>query len=292
VQLEPIFLASEDIRAQLPDDTRRFEQIDGAFKEMMREAQAEPGVIEACTYEGREELLNNTYEEIEICEKALNEYLEQKKKIFARFYFVADQALLDILSNGNNPEKVDEYLSDCFDGMKRLEFVRGPGIPYPSKRAKGMYSNEGEYVPFETNFEAVGAVENYLNDLQTKMQVTLRDVLDLAKQTADMWEFEKQRHIWLEDYCAQIALLATGVMWTEETGRAFDEHEGGSETAMKDYYNVIVLRIGHLIERVRTPLSADLRVKIITIITIDVHSRDVVDKFCLLRMYDQQGFLW
>jgi dynein heavy chain len=38
VQLEPIFLASEDIRAQLPDDTRRFEQIDGAFKEMMREA--------------------------------------------------------------------------------------------------------------------------------------------------------------------------------------------------------------------------------------------------------------
>jgi dynein heavy chain len=293
VQLEPIFLASEDIRAQLPDDTRRFEQIDGAFKEMMREAQAEPGVIEACTYEGREELLNNTYEEIEICEKALNEYLEQKKKIFARFYFVADQALLDILSNGNNPEKVDEYLSDCFDGMKRLEFVRGAGIPYPSKRAKGMFSNEGEYVPFETNFEAVGAVENYLNDLQTKMQITLRDVLDLAKQTADLWELnEKPRHIWLEDYCAQIALLATGVMWTEETGRAFDDHEGGSETAMKDYFNQIVGRIGHLIERVRTPLGPDLRVKIITIITIDVHSRDVVDKFCLLRMYDQGGFLW
>jgi dynein heavy chain len=81
-------------------------------------------------------------------------------------------------------------------------------------------------------------------------------------------------------------------MWTEETGRAFDEHEGGSETAMKDSYNVIVNRIGHLIERVRTNLSADLRVKVITIITIDVHSRDVVDKFCLLRMYDQSGFLW
>jgi dynein heavy chain len=61
---------------------------------------------------------------------------------------------------------------------------------------------------------------------------------------------------------------------------------------MKDYYNTIVLRIGYLIERVRTPLSSDLRVKIITIITIDVHSRDVVDKFCLLKMYDQQGFLW
>ena len=124
------------------------------------------------------------------------------------------------------------------------------------------------------------------------MQITLRDSLDLSKQTADMWEFEKQRHIWLEDYCAQIALLATCVMWTEETARAFDEHEGGSETAMKDYYNMIVLRINNLIERVRQPLSPDLRVKIITVITIDVHSRDVVDKFAMTKMYDQQGFSW
>jgi len=49
--------------------------------------------------------------------------------------------------------------------MKCLNFVKGAGIPYPSKRASGMFSNEGEYVPFETNFEAIGAVEIYLNDL-------------------------------------------------------------------------------------------------------------------------------
>ena len=35
---------------------------------------------------------------IESCEKALNDYLEQKKKAFPRFYFVANQALLNILS--------------------------------------------------------------------------------------------------------------------------------------------------------------------------------------------------
>jgi dynein heavy chain len=39
----------------------------------------------------------------------------------------------------------------------------------------------------------------------------------------------------LEDYCAQIALLATQILWTEEVSRAFEEIEGGSETAMKDY---------------------------------------------------------
>ena len=87
---------------------------------MMREAAEDPLVVNACTFEGREELLNNFFSEIELCEKALNEYLEQKKKMFPRFYFVSNQALLDILSNGNNPPKVDEYIGDCFDGMKGL----------------------------------------------------------------------------------------------------------------------------------------------------------------------------
>ena len=138
-----------------------------------------------------------------------------------------------------------------------------------------------------------GAVENYLCDLEKCMQINLRDQLDIAKQTADNWEIsDRKRHEWLEDYCAQIALLTTQVMWTEETIRAFDELDGGNENAMKEHLAQIVGRIKDLINCVRKPLTKDLRVKIITIITIDVHSRDVVDKFCLLRMYDQQGFLW
>lgn len=60
-------MSAEDIRAQLPDDTRRFETVDGSFKEMMREAREEPGVVVACTWEGREELLNGFLGEIELC---------------------------------------------------------------------------------------------------------------------------------------------------------------------------------------------------------------------------------
>lgn len=72
--------------------------------------------------------------------------MEQKKKSFPRFYFVANGALLDILSNGNKPLKapgtqghardtpmaagapprhrmscwaqVAEYLGDVFDGIR------------------------------------------------------------------------------------------------------------------------------------------------------------------------------
>lgn len=98
-----------------------------------------------------------------------------------------------------------------------------------------MWSKEKEYVAFHEPFVCNGAVENYLCDLERQMQNTLRDILEVAKSTADNWDIDKQRHLWLDDYCAQISLLATQILWTEETGRVFEDIEGGSETAMKDY---------------------------------------------------------
>ncbi len=99
--------------------------------------------------------------------------------------------------------------------------------------------------------------------------------MEVAKQTADNWELDKKRHDWLDDYCEQIALLGTQLMWTEGVARAFEELEGGSESAMKDYLNFILVGIKNLIERVREDLTPLIRGRIITIITIDVHGRDV-----------------
>ena len=57
---------------------------------MMREAYDDPGVVAAATLEGRDELLNTFFAEIEQCEKSLFDYLDQKKKMFPRFYFVSN----------------------------------------------------------------------------------------------------------------------------------------------------------------------------------------------------------
>jgi dynein heavy chain len=154
----------------------------------MREAKESPGVVEACTADGRDELLQGFNSEIETCEKALNDYLEAKKKIFPRFYFVSNQALLDILSNGNNPEKVDEYLGDCFDGLKNVEFVKEGPRPY--RTCKGMHSKDYEFVKFYSDFTYQGAVENYLCDLEQKMISTLKECLEKTKETADNWDFD------------------------------------------------------------------------------------------------------
>ena len=259
----------------------------------MRDAVENNHVIEACCYDQRQETLQGMFVDIETCEKALNSYLEEKKKVFPRLYFLANQALLDVLSNGNNPVKVNEEIGNCFDGLKDLTFLKEGQEPY--KTALGMNAKDGEeFVEFPTPFVCVGAVEHYLCDLETKMQNTLKEILENAKEATDDWELSvKPRHIWLNDYCAQVSLLGTQIVWTEETQRAFEELEnGGSESAMKEYYGTTVTRIGALIERVRTDLTPEVRIKIITIITIDVHARDVINSFVVQKIQDSSSFAW
>ena len=51
--LEAIFIGSEDIRLQLPEEAKRFDRIQATFKKIMSETQKNPNVLDACTAEGR-----------------------------------------------------------------------------------------------------------------------------------------------------------------------------------------------------------------------------------------------
>lgn len=63
--------------------------------------------------------------------------------------------------------------------------------------------------------------------------------------------------------------------------------------AMKDCYEGIKKRINLLIKKVSNPnLSKEMRNKIITIITIDVHSRDVVENLLKKNINDKDSFQW
>lgn len=176
---------------------------------------------------------------LEQCEKSLNQYLETKRKAFPRFYFLANAALLDILSNGYNPQAVQQHLGDCFDNIAALSFKQDEKTGEPTKTAIGMHSKDGgEYVDFCEDFECTGAVEDWLNGLVGMMRATLTDILGKAKFTADHWEIEKARDVWLFDYPAQVALTASQIIWTEEVESVFEAFEDGNEQAMKDYYKV------------------------------------------------------
>lgn len=199
-----IFLNSEDIRMQLPEDTKAFEVVDKEFRDLMNDVSTNPNVIESCT-DDRKDLLEKWSQTIKKCEKSLNDYLEQKKKAFPRFYFLSNQSLLTILSNGQNAPKVCEYLGDCFDGLKGLKFEPADNPNDFPKKSNKMYSKDNEIIDFKGTFVCDGPVEKWLKDLEYKMRLTLQEILAEAKETSGQWDLgdEKwKRHIWLEYYCA------------------------------------------------------------------------------------------
>ncbi len=59
------------------------------FQELMRNAPEITNCVDACNLEGRQERLDNLLAQLEMCEKALQDYLETKRIAFPRFYFVA-----------------------------------------------------------------------------------------------------------------------------------------------------------------------------------------------------------
>ncbi|XP_069504355.1 dynein axonemal heavy chain 11 [Ambystoma mexicanum] len=284
--LESIFTVSEDIRNQLPDDSKRFDAINAIFKELMYETAKIKNVLEATTRPGLYEKLEALLHRLSLCEKALSDYLATKRLAFPRFYFVSSADLLDILSKGTCPQKVTHHLVKLFDNIAGLKFK---GADRESKNiAIGMYSKEMEYVNFHKDCKCIGQVESWLKRLEETMCETVRHQITEAVAAHE----EKPREQWLFDYPAQVALTGSQIWWATDVGIAFERLEEGFETVLKDYNKKQITQLNALITMLLGELTPGDRQKIMTICTIDVHARDVVAKLVAQKVTSSQAFPW
>lgn len=282
IYLENIFIGSEDIRKQLPDDSKRFDTIDKDFRDLLNNMINEPNVIKATNQDNLIQKLETINSDLIICEKALNNYLETKRLAYPRFYFVSSADLLDILSNGNNPILVSKHLTKLYDSLAKLNFDN-------TKNANEMISKENdEHVKFYKSCDCSGPVEIWLNRLTDSMRETLRYIFENAVEKYENIAREKL----ILDFPAQPALCATQIWWTTETNDAFIKLEEGHENALKIYNKKQVTQLNALINLLLGELSVGDRQKIMTICTIDVHSRDVISKLITLKVNSGLSFHW
>ncbi|XP_070067151.1 dynein beta chain, ciliary [Drosophila virilis] len=283
--LESIFIGSEDIRSQLPEDSKRFDFIDREFRALLAQMNSDRNVVRSTNRSGSKlyEHLETLLKMLLLCEKALNDYLETKRLSYPRFYFVSSADLLDILSNGNNPAMVSRHLTKLYDSIGKLNLIAG------TRQAGGMVAKElEEYVPFLQNCDCSGKVEVWLNRVTDKMRETLRDQLRRSLTQYD----HKPRHVWIFEWPAQPALVGTQIMWTAETNDAFAKVQLRYENALKDYNRKQVNQLNNLIILLLGDLTAAERQKVMTVCTIDVHSRDVVSTIISKKIEVQTAFQW
>ena len=92
---------------------------------IMRDAQRDNRVVSLLRIGSIKSILSNMLDRLERCQKSLNEFLEEKRSSFPRFYFIGDDDLLQILGQATKPAIIQAWLPDDYSQIFIL-YTFGP----------------------------------------------------------------------------------------------------------------------------------------------------------------------
>lgn len=282
IYLEAVFVGG-DIAKQMPKEAKRFSNIDKSWCKIMSLANEHPNVIQCCVLdETIANLLPHLTEQLELCQKSLSGYLESKRAIFPRFFFVSDPALLEILGQASDSHTIQAHLKSVTDNVDKVTFH-----DKEYDRIVGLVSSEGERVPLTKAMQASGNVEVWLGTLLKSMQTSIQDIIrDAAARVNDV-PLQK----FMDEYPAQIGLLCCQIQWTQMCEDALNLSKTDKKK-MGSTLQKITDILNELIEITTKELSKMDRVKYETLITIQVHHRDVFEKLFKSHTKSAEDFEW
>ena len=283
--LENLFIGSEEVKKELPAESEKFIEIDKEVKGIIKKGNDINIVKIFCNQEGIGNNLERVQNQLAACERALNEFLNRKREAFPRFYFVSTMDLLDILSNGNNPYRIMRHMSKVFLAVQELKLEDNPG-ERPS--ASEMISCVGtETIKLHSPLKLMGKVEIYLADVIDAM----RDGLKIVVQDSISRFAKSKREDWLREDPSQVTLLVNLMDWVSKTEETFLQLPT-KPSALKDYWEYVKGQLTSLITLVQGELPRPIRVKVMNLITMDTHSRDIIDKLSNEGVTSADEFQW
>jgi dynein heavy chain len=116
--LENIFSSSEDIQKQLPTETARFDTINMGWCGVTKSIASTASILLSSKVPRLLVDVNSMNESLEKIQKSLDVYLEKKRSALARFYFINDATLLDILGGARDPMIIQPHTKKMFPAFR------------------------------------------------------------------------------------------------------------------------------------------------------------------------------
>jgi dynein heavy chain 1 len=280
VYLDGIFGSSADIKHLLPVETSRFQSVSTEFLSLMKRVSKSPLVIDVLNIQGVQKTLERLAELLAKIQKALGEYLERERASFPRFYFVGDEDLLEIIGNSKNIGRLQKHFKKMFAGVHTLLMNEDNTI------VNGVVSKEGEEVHFYNHISIMDtSINEWLTKVEKEISLTLAKLLYLEDTSA----FVK----WLDQYQAQLVVLAFQVSWSENIERTLEQKsKTNNNDLLPNSLQRIESTLGILANMVLADQPTVRRRKLEHLIIEHVHKRDCTRTLIEKRIGDARNFEW
>ncbi|XP_026849759.1 dynein heavy chain 12, axonemal [Drosophila persimilis] len=282
--LLPIF-SSKDIVAQMPEEGRLFTIVEQTYTRNMGLVLRQPLVMETAPASGLLESLQKANELLEDISTGVSNYLEKKRLFFPRFFFLANDEMLEILSETKDPLRVLPHLSKCFEGINSLEFDS-------SKNVLAMISSDKEHIEFiepVSTMAAGGSVEKWLIGVEDEMLKAVRNQNELS-----FGHYPKvKRHEWVLEWPQMVVLAISQVYWAAKMHGCLRRTFGTNQAVMANFFQELSKELNDIVALVRSPVISNLnRITIKSLIVIDVHAKDVTEELIRLKINSEYDFQW
>lgn len=158
--------------------------------------------------------------------RGLSDYLETKRMVFPRFFFLSDNELLEIIIRSKYVRAVQPYLKKCFDNMRELRFEDDLEITK-------MYSTEYEEVALRPPIYPEGNVEDWLGTVEVTMRNTLREIIGESLHVMETTPRKKWVYMWP----GQVVLCAGQTYWTAHV------EEGIRHDTLRAFYSLTLQQV-------------------------------------------------
>jgi len=145
--------------------------VDRFFKSLMNKTSKNPNCMRIVkSLPNLPDQLRTQNEVLDDIQKKLEDYLERKRGVFPRFYFLSNDELLEILANSQRLDIIQMHLKTCFDNVVRIDIKDDIDI-------LAMISSEKERVPFSKPPKVKGQIEQWLLGLELAMKDQLQKLM-------------------------------------------------------------------------------------------------------------------
>ncbi len=147
-----------------------------------------------CSVEGILEKLREANMNLESVEKGLNQYMESKRKVFPRFFFISNAQFLEILSQTNDIKKLKDTVNKIFEPIDNIELIENRYI-------RSYFSRFGENLKLEEDCLVVGRnVEIWMSAFEKLMFKSVRTYMENSVEDYKT----KSRKDWVPHHPGQV----------------------------------------------------------------------------------------